>query len=286
MNSLPLYFMSLFISSLNTGSNGNCFYIGNDSEAVLIDAGLSCKETELRMQRLNLSMSNVKAIFISHEHGDHIRGLPVIAKKYQLPIYITQSTLLSGKQQLPIHLLNSFTAYAPIQVGGLNIIAFPKKHDAIEPHSFTISYNGVKVGVFTDIGQHCDHVVNNFKECNAVFLEANYDDQMLDNGRYPYFLKNRIRGGHGHLSNSQALALFTTHKSASLSHLLLSHLSKDNNCPELVHRLFDMHADGTEIIVASRLKETAVYHIGANETRMENQFQSYIAQIDTHQDYV
>lgn len=264
--------MSLFISSLNTGSNGNCFYIGNDDEAVLIDAGLSCKETELRMHRLNLSMDKVKAIFISHEHSDHIRGLPVIAKKYQLPVYITPSTLLSGKQQLPQHLLKSFTAYSPIQMGNLEVVAFPKKHDAAEPHSFTVSCHGVKVGVFTDIGQHCDHVINNFKQCHAVFLEANYDDEMLANGRYPYFLKNRIKGGHGHLSNAQALALFTSHKSMHLSHLFLSHLSKDNNCPNLVERLFNAHANGTTIIVASRLQETAIYHI-----KKEIQYQNYIA---------
>lgn len=254
--------MSLFISSLNTGSNGNCFYIGNDNEAVLIDVGLSCKETELRMQRLNLSMNKVKAIFISHEHSDHIRGLPIITKKYQLPVYITPSTLLSGKQQLPQHLLNTFIAYSPVQLGELEIIAFPKKHDAAEPHSFIIRGNGVTVGVFTDIGQHCDHVISNFKQCHAVFLEANYDEEMLNTGRYPYYLKNRIRGGNGHLSNSQALDLFKTHKPAHLSHLLLSHLSKDNNCPHLVQRLFNEHANGTAIIVASRYQETAVYHIG------------------------
>lgn len=254
--------MSLFISSLNTGSNGNCFYIGNSNEAVLIDVGLSCKETELRLQRLNLSMDSVKAIFISHEHSDHIRGLPVLAKKYQLPVYITPSTLLSGKQQLPQHLLNTFRAYASIQLGSLEVIAFPKKHDAAEPHSFIVRCNEVTVGVFTDIGQHCDDVIRNFKECNAVFLEANYDEEMLNTGRYPYYLKNRIRGGNGHLSNTQALALFKTHKSAHLSHLFLSHLSKDNNCPDLVKRLFSEHANGTEIIVASRHQETAVYQIG------------------------
>ncbi len=254
--------MSLFISSLNTGSNGNCFYIGNGNEAVLIDAGLSCKETELRMLRLNLRMDNVKAIFISHEHSDHIRGLPVLAKKYQLPIYITPPTLLSGRQQLPQNLLNTFVAYKPVQLGNLQIIAFPKKHDAAEPHSFIIRCNEITVGVFTDIGEQCDHVIRNFRQCHAVFLEANYDEEMLNNGRYPYFLKNRIRGGNGHLSNSQALALFKTHKPAHLSHLLLSHLSKDNNCPNLVQRLFNEHANGTEIIVASRMQETAVYHIG------------------------
>lgn len=254
--------MSLFISSLNTGSNGNCFYIGNGNEAVLVDVGLSCKETELRMQRLNLRIENVKAIFISHEHSDHIKGLPVLAKKYQLPVYITPSTLLSGKQVIPQHLLNTFSAYLPIQVGELEVIAFPKKHDAAEPHSFIIRCKGITVGVFTDIGQHCDDVIRNFKECNAVFLEANYDEEMLNTGKYPYYLQHRIRGGKGHLSNAQALALFKTHKSTHLSHLFLSHLSKDNNCPELVHRLFSEHANGTEIIVASRYQETGVYPIG------------------------
>ena len=255
--------MSLFITSLNTGSNGNCFYIGNADEAILIDAGLSCKETEIRMQRLSLSMSKVKAIFISHEHSDHIRGLPVLAKKYQLPVYITEHTLRGCKQQLPPNLIKSFLAYKPIVVGNLNIIAFPKKHDAAEPHSFTITCFGITVGVFTDIGGHCENVIKNFRNCHAAFLESNYDDEMLDKGSYPYFLKNRIRGGNGHLSNRQALDLFLTHKPTYMSHLLLSHLSKDNNCPDLVHQLFNQHADGIEIIVASRLQETAVYHISA-----------------------
>ncbi|MGF1922718.1 MAG: MBL fold metallo-hydrolase [Bacteroidia bacterium] len=268
--------MSLFISSLNTGSNGNCFYIGNSEEAVLIDVGLSCKETELRMQRLGLSMDLVKAIFITHEHSDHIRGLPVIAKKYQLPVYITPSTLLSGKQQLPPHLISEFTAYKGIKLGNLEVIAFPKKHDAAEPHSFIIRCNSITVGVFTDIGQHCDHVIHHFKQCHAVFLEANYDDDMSNHGRYPYFLKNRIRGGNGHLSNAQALALFKAHKSTHLSHLLLSHLSKDNNCPDLVQRLFDGHAEGTKIIVASRNQETAVYQIG-DAVKTEAQYQNYTA---------
>jgi len=254
--------MAMLITSLNTGSNGNCFYIGNDEEAILIDAGLTCKETEIRMQRLSLSMDKVKAIFISHEHSDHIRGLPVLAKKYQVPVYITPSTLISGKQQLPLELINTFHAYMPIHFGGLQVTAFPKKHDAAEPHSFTVACNGITIGIFTDIGSHCEHVINNFKLCHAAFLEANYDEEMLAKGSYPYFLKNRIRGGNGHLSNRQALELFITHRPSYMSHLLLSHLSKDNNCPDLVHQLFNEHANGTEIIVASRLQETPVYLIG------------------------
>lgn len=255
--------MALFITSLNTGSNGNCFYIGNADEAILVDAGLTCKETETRMERLSLSMSKVKAIFISHEHSDHIKGLPVLAKKYQIPVYITKNTLIGGRQQLQAHLIHSFNAYNPIIIGTLSITAFPKKHDAAEPHSFTISCNGITVGVFTDIGGHCEHVANNFKQCHAAFLEANYDEEMLNSGSYPYFLKNRIRGGNGHLSNKQALELFKMNKPSYMSHLFLSHLSKDNNCPDLVQRLFNEHAGGTEIVVASRLQETAVYYISA-----------------------
>lgn len=255
--------MALFITSLNSGSNGNCFYIGNADEAVLVDVGLTCKETEIRMTRLCLNINKVKAIFISHEHSDHIRGLPVLAKKYQIPVYITHHTLLSGKQQLQHDLVKPFIAYQPIQLGNLTVTAFPKKHDAVEPHSFIVSCNGITVGVFTDIGGFCDNVVENFKKCNAIFLEANYDEEMLEKGGYPYFLKNRIRGGKGHLSNKQALELFVNHKPSFMSHVFLSHLSKDNNCPDLVRGLFNQHANGTEIIVASRLQETEVYHISA-----------------------
>lgn len=255
--------MALFISSLNTGSNGNCFYIGNEEEAILIDAGLSCKETETRMQRLALSMEKVKAIFISHEHSDHIKGLPVLSKKYKLPIYITPRTLVGGRQQLPTELVRSFGTYSPITFGSLQVSAFPKKHDAAEPHSFVVSCEGITAGVFTDIGDHCEHVIHHFKQCHAAFLEANYDDELLDKGKYPYFLKNRIRSSHGHLSNQQALDLFINHRPEYMSHLLLSHLSQDNNCPQLVQNLFQQHANGIEIVVASRLQETPVYCISA-----------------------
>src|ERR1700744_3887781 len=117
--------MSLFITSLNSGSNGNCYYVGNEHEAVFIDAGISCRETEKRMKRLGLSMKQVKAIFISHEHADHILGLPVLARKYQLPIYITAATLQHSRLQLDGQ-VRSFQAFQGIQVGGLTVTAFPK----------------------------------------------------------------------------------------------------------------------------------------------------------------
>ena len=259
--------MSLFITSLNSGSNGNCYYIGNEQEAILVDAGISCRETEKRMKRLGLSMEKVKAIFVSHEHGDHITGITVLAKKYQLPVYITAGTLTHGRLNLEKHLAISFEAHTPVIIGGLSITPFPKFHDASDPHSFIVCCNSVQVGIFTDIGAPCEHVIHYFSECHAAFLEANYDEEMLEKGGYPYHLKNRIRGGMGHLSNTQALELFKNHRSSYMSHLFLSHLSKNNNHPELVQSIFDPHAGNTEIIVATRYKETAVYHIHSTGTR-------------------
>jgi len=254
--------MSLFITSLNSGSNGNCYYIGNENEAVLIDAGISCKETEVRMKRLGLSIDKVKAVFISHEHTDHIKGLETLSKKYQLPVYITEKTLGNCRSlKLEKHLPISFKAYENVIFGSLSITPFPKFHDAADPYSFIVDCNKVKAGIFTDIGSACKHVIQYFKQCHAVFLEANYDEVMLNAGNYPYHLKKRITGGFGHLSNNEALQLFIKHKPVFMSHLFLSHLSKNNNCPELVKDLFSAYADGVKIIVASRYEETEVYHI-------------------------
>ncbi len=258
-NVFSLQDMSLYITSLNSGSNGNCYYIGNETEAILVDAGISCRETEKRMQLLGLSMNKVKAIFVSHEHSDHIKGLPILASKYHLPVYITNITLQHSRMQLPQ--VQSFKAYQPVLVGNLAITAFPKYHDAEDPHSFIISCDGINIGVFTDIGACCGHVSKQFSKCHAAFLEANYDEKMLENGNYPYHLKNRIRSGKGHLSNSQALEIFVKHRPAFMSHVFLSHLSKDNNCPVLARQLFEDHASGTNIIIASRYEATEVYQI-------------------------
>lgn len=273
--------MSLFIASLNSGSNGNCYYIGNSQEAVLVDVGISCREVERRMARLGLAISQVKAIFISHEHGDHIRGLCRLTAKYQIPVYISGPTLEATGFCLNPAFTHLLRASVPIQMGNLRILPFPKFHDAADPYSFVIEGNGTKVGVFTDIGRVCDQITHYFSQCHAVFLEANYDEEMLANGRYPYFLKRRIQGGYGHLSNTQALELFLTHRTEQLSHLFLSHLSKDNNCPELAARLFKEHTHKTEIVVASREEETAVYEITANQS-LSLQLSIQLADLFTH----
>jgi phosphoribosyl 1,2-cyclic phosphodiesterase len=152
----------LFITSLNSGSNGNCYYVGNSQEAILVDAGISCKETEKRMLRLGLSMKKVKAIFISHEHGDHIRGLTVLSKKFSIPVYITPGTISNCKLNLPQELVRSFSSHETVQIGSIHVTCFPKVHDAAEPHSFMVSCGGIKVGVFTDLGVVCEQLSMQF----------------------------------------------------------------------------------------------------------------------------
>ena len=258
------YPMSLQIASLNSGSNANCYYIGNNKEAVLIDAGLSCRKTEKRMKRLGLDIGLIKGVFITHEHADHIAGLQVLSKKYRLPVYITNNTLRNCGVEIEKELVYSFIQNEPVSIGELSIIPFTKSHDAEDPHSFVVSGNAVHIGVITDIGYACKQVTKYFRRCDAVFLESNYCEQMLINGSYPLHLKRRISSRKGHLSNDQALELFLKHKPQNLQLLILSHLSQNNNHPETVNKLFSEHASGVKIVIASRHKETELFSVQRN----------------------
>ena len=262
--------MSLFITSLNSGSNGNCYYVGNHNEAVLVDAGISCREIENRMKRLNLDLGKVKGIFVSHEHADHIRGIGVLSTKHQIPVYITKKTLSRGRIKIEKHLAVHFEGAKPIFIGELMVTPFTKHHDAADPYSFTISCNNTNVGVYTDIGAPCMDLIRHFKQCHAAFLESNYDAEMLDNGSYPYVLKKRITGGKGHLSNKEAFELFVAHRPKFMSHLLLSHLSNNNNCPNIVQQLFESNTGGVKIIIASRFEESELFHIEAESNTIHS----------------
>lgn len=218
------------------------------------------------MRRLGLSMGKVKAIFISHEHYDHIKGVDVICKRYNVPVYITNDTLKNSGLKVGRVNIREFRAHESISIGELSVLPFPKFHDGIDPYSFVVSGHGVNIGVFTDIGAPCDHLKKHFKMCHAAFLESNYDHDMLMNGDYPEYLKRRIAGDKGHLSNAQALELFLEHKADHLSLVLLAHLSKENNDPQLAKDLFMKHAGDVEVVVASRYEETEVFTITAGES--------------------
>lgn len=251
--------MPAYLASINSGSNGNCYYIGDGTDAVLIDAGISCRQTEQRMNRLGLSLSDVRAVFISHEHTDHTRGVEVISKKYRIPVYITEKTHHHSRLYLDKSLVHHFDTGQTIRIGNLRVKPFPKSHDAAEPHSFTVSAGRITTGVFTDIGTACKEVTGHLRKCHACFLESNYDEKMLDTGRYPVHLKRRIKSDHGHLSNTQALELFLNHRPSALKLLILSHLSAENNHPDIVQELFTRHAGDVRIVVASRYGESDVY---------------------------
>jgi phosphoribosyl 1,2-cyclic phosphodiesterase len=253
--------MGVYFASLNSGSNANCYFIGNGSEAILVDAGLSCKETEKRMHRLGLKIEQVKAVFISHEHSDHIAGLQTLSKKYQLPVYITQKTLANSNLVIEEQLIRYFRKDETVIVGELQVKCFSKSHDAADPFSFMISHAAVNISVITDIGYACKQVLNYFQQSHVVFLESNYCEEMLANGNYPYHLKKRISSDEGHLSNQQALDVFLHYRTPQLSHLILSHLSKNNNRPELVEDLFQPHAGDTRVVVASRYEESELFCI-------------------------
>jgi phosphoribosyl 1,2-cyclic phosphodiesterase len=258
--------MSLSIASLNSGSNGNCYFIGSATDAVLVDAGLSCAQALRRIGQLGIERKQLRGIFISHEHTDHIRGLAALSVSLDLPVYINEGTLKATRTALPKSQVHIIAAGQSVRAGSLEVVPFSKNHDAADPLSFLVRHQDITAGVFTDIGHVCTEVSNRFSECHAAILESNYDPVMLRNGRYPEHLKSRIVGGKGHLSNRQALDLFRDCRAPHLSLLLLGHLSAENNCPGLVQELFAPFAGNTTVAVAGRYAATEMYPIVGRST--------------------
>ena len=230
--------MMLEICALASGSNGNSYYIGNENDAVLIDAGISCKQILLRMEQKELDVTKIKAVFISHEHADHSRGARVLGKRLHIPVYVTPKTYHKLYKAMKPNSPSFFNAGESTQIGEITVHSFLKNHDASDPCSFRVEYSGKNIGIFTDIGEPCDNVISNLKKCDAIFLETNYDEQMLLDGPYPYFLKQRISSNVGHLSNDQALKLINVYASPKLKVVFLSHLSAENNTPDLAFSCF------------------------------------------------
>lgn len=246
-------------AAIASGSNGNCYYIAKGEDVVLVDVGINTKHVELRMAKLGLSPAAVKAIFITHEHGDHIRGLSVFCKRYQIPVYITQGTYKGTRLHLPEYLVHIINTDSRTTVGELTVVGVPKYHDAKEPCSFVVTDGNINVAILTDLGRGCDNVKHVIQHADILLLESNYDEEMLRTGRYSYYLKNRISSGWGHISNREALELLLENRSPRLKHLILGHLSGENNKVDIVEQTFAPHCEEIEVSIAMRTEETPLY---------------------------
>jgi phosphoribosyl 1,2-cyclic phosphodiesterase len=249
------------ICAIASGSNGNCYYIGNEKGAVLIDAGISCKQILIRMKERNLNPSKIKAVFVSHEHSDHMRGVRGVNKKLQIPVFMTAKTYYGSYRNLRPDHPKLFIPDEVIEIGDFSIHSFLKNHDASEPCSFRVQYKNKNVGVFTDIGEPCDNVKSHLQMCDGLFLETNYDEKMLWEGSYPYFLKQRVSSNNGHLSNRQAFELLQNHAGENLKCVFLSHISKENNSPEIAHQSMHSLISKFDVKVTSRYEAGEVYVI-------------------------
>lgn len=240
------------LCALASGSNGNCYYVGNERDAVLVDAGISAKQVLLRIETSGLDASKIRGIFISHEHTDHVSGVRVLSKKLGVPVWFTQGTYNALRETEQPDQYQIFIPGKTVRVGSLNVLTFLKNHDAAEPCSFVVEHDDWHVGVFTDIGEACDRLKHHLRKCHALFLETNYDEKMLWEGSYPYMLKRRVASAHGHLSNDQAFELIRDHAGPELVHIFLSHLSGENNRPELAAQRFESLTDRFAVRLTSR----------------------------------
>lgn len=251
----------LEVCALASGSNGNCYYLGNDTEAVLVDAGLSARQLQLRIAEKGIDQKKIKAILITHEHSDHCRGARVLSKRLNIPVYLTKKTYLTLSRQHQPADTRWFEPNQTFQLGEFEISAFSKLHDAVDACSFLISYAGKNVGVMTDIGNPCEQVKTHLGFCHVVFLETNYDEDMLQNGPYPYYLKERVASDLGHLSNIQAFNLVKEHAGESLKTIFLSHISGENNTPEKAYSVFESLKEKYHVELTSRHQATEVFSI-------------------------
>ncbi len=227
------------VCALSSGSSGNCFLINQGKSSILIDAGISCKKIEERMNSLGKKVESIKGIFVTHEHSDHVKGIDVFARKYGVPVFATKKLIenkfLCSKEEL----LNNIKKEDSTALGSMEIISFPKVHRAIEPIGFTVldKKSGKRVSVITDAGHICPSIAEQVSDSNILFLESNHDPEMLENGPYPYFLKKWIKGDDGHLSNSQSIEGVIENAKSKLKYLTLCHLSEHNNSPEIALNL-------------------------------------------------
>ena len=260
--------------SIASGSSGNCIYLGEEDGGILIDAGISRKRIVTGLERKGLSLDDIKAIFITHEHSDHISGLGPVLRKNPIPVYATADTVSAiwektNMNNISPELFHSIRPEEEIEAGEMLVRPFSISHDAVDPVCYTVEKQGKRAAVATDMGCFDDTIIRVLGQCDSVLIEANHDINMLQVGPYPYSLKMRILGNKGHLSNTSCADLIKEILHKDLKHLVLGHLSRENNFPQLAYRTVFDELEKTEtwgtldtrFMVASRDEPTELLKI-------------------------
>lgn len=228
------------LCSIASGSSGNCVYVGSDTTHILVDVGISCRRTQAGLNELGLTLRDIDGICITHEHADHISGLGVIARKYGIPIYATKKTAeavmrTASLGEIDASLFQTVVPDTKCTIKDISLYPVRTSHDAADPVAYRIDYDKRRVGILTDLGCYNDYTVECMRGLDLLYLEANHDVHMLQAGPYPYYLKQRILGEKGHLSNESAGRLLSRLLHDNMQAIVLGHLSKENNLPELAY---------------------------------------------------
>lgn len=251
------------ILSLQSGSNGNCIYVETSDARLLIDAGISGIQAERRLAMHGRDIRSVDAVIISHDHSDHVRCAGVLQRKYGVPVYMTAETHRAAARGCNLGVLEDvhhFAAGESLRFGSLTVETVSTPHDAVDGVVFVVSNGSGRLGVLTDLGHVFDGLDTLIHSLDAVFLESNYDLEMLENGPYPVYLQERIRGPHGHLSNVESAELLRDAAHARLKWACLAHLSEHNNKPALALETHRALARGDYALdAASRYEPTGLF---------------------------
>lgn len=259
------------LCSIASGSSGNCSYIGTKDTGILVDAGISGKKIEQGLASVDVEPKEIQGILVTHEHSDHIKGIGVLARKYKIPIYATPETInamlkSSSIGRIPEGLFRFVTPDQTFFMNEIEITPYSISHDAANPVCYTFQLDGKKIGYATDLGKYDDYIVDHLQSSDLLFLEANHDVNMLMVGAYPYYLKQRILGEHGHLSNELSAGLICELLHDKLKTIILAHLSKENNYEALayetvaqsVHQMVEP-SKAPKIIVANREEPSPLF---------------------------
>lgn len=255
--------------NLYSGSSGNCSFIETDNTKILVDCGVSSKKVEEALNSIDISPKDIDGIVISHEHIDHVKGLGVLCKKYNIPIYANSKTYHSINQNLVDRTHIAFKSNESFDIGDIKVFPFSIPHDAADPSGFNFYHNNKKISIATDMGHIDNKILHNLDGSLFLLLESNYEPDMLKCSNYPYALKRRILGPNGHLSNEDAGLTITELVKSGLNNIMLGHLSEQNNFPELAYQTVmsniiskNINIDNLKLEVADRYKPNKIIDVG------------------------